>query len=1161
MIFLRRLGWHVALFFVFLFSRPFNPALADGAEGQKSVLVIYTDEKVMPGNVIFDRSLRETFKSISPYPIAFYIEYLELASFPDESSRQEIYRFYQLKYAQREFDLIIAAGAGALHKTTDFVREVFPGAPLIFFQVERSALKNKTLGPGITGVFIKVEYLKTLDLALRLHPDTRRVAVIAGVSEKDRYFLARAREEFRKYEERLEFTYLTGLSIKELQQEVSHLPEQTIIFYLAIFQDAAGQSFAPADALTPIAQTANAPIYGVSDTYLEQGVVGGHMLSYEAQGVKVAEMGVRILQGEDPSNLPIIDNGADFDMFNWRQLRRWGISEDSLPPGSLIRHREVPLWEQYERYIVSVIALIIVQTLLITGLLVHRRRRRQAERQLDERLRFETLLADLSAAFAYLPTGEVDHGIEKWMQRLREFLRVDWSSIVEFSPNGTRYRFTYSSVAPGIEPLPERIPSEKFPWYTKQLIKGKTLALSRLPDDLPEEANAERQYCLRTGIKSSLFIPLTIGGSSTGALTFVMVRSYRNWPEELVSRLYLIGDIFATTIARERANAEVMQNRARLAGVIESAMDAIITIDENQRIILFNDAAEEMFGCSEAEAKGQLIERFIPERFREAHREGIRSFGETKVTRRAIGRLGAIHGLRADGREFPLEASVSQVEAGGERLYTVILRDITWRLQAENALRESEKRFRLLADATPILVWQSGVDKLCTYFNRNWLEFTGRTAEQELGRGWAEGVHPDDYARCLQVYNEAFDRRELFEMEYRLRRADGEYRWILDRGVPLFASDGVFAGYLGGCIDITERKRDEEELQAALAEVSELKNRLQEENIYLQEEIKLAHNFDEIIGNSDALKEVLSKIEQVAPTGATVLLLGETGTGKELAANAIHDHSAQKDRPLVKVNCSSLPATLIESELFGHEKGAFTGAQVRKIGRFELANGGTIFLDEIGELPLEVQPKLLRVLQDGAFERLGGSQTIKVSVRVIAATNRNLKTAVEKSLFREDLWYRLNVFPITMPPLRQRREDIKLLVGFFVDKFSRKMGRHIESVAPATMKELQNYDWPGNVRELSNVIERAVINTHGPVLVLADKLDVPRENGPLSNNTKSLEEMEREFILQRLELTDWRIEGIGGAAISLGINSSTLRNRMKKLGIRRPKIPPLIWPS
>jgi len=340
-------------------------------------------------------------------------------------------------------------------------------------------------------------------------------------------------------------------------------------------------------------------------------------------------------------------------------------------------------------------------------------------------------------------------------------------------------------------------------------------------------------------------------------------------------------------------------------------------------------------------------------------------------------------------------------------------------------------------------------------------------------------------------------------------------------------------------------------LHAALAEVSELKNQLQAENIYLQEEIRLTHNFDEIIGNSDALKYALYKVEQVAAADTTVLIQGETGTGKELVARAIHQASQRRDRPLVKVDCATLPGNLIETELFGHEKGAFTGAQTRKVGRFELANGGTLFLDEIGELPLELQPKLLRILQDGEFERVGGSKTTKVDVRVIAATNRGLQLEVSKGLFREDLWYRLNVFPITLPPLRDRREDIPLLVNFFTNQFSRKIGRGIRSVDPATMKALQNYGWPGNVRELSNVIERAVINTQGTVLQLADKLEPSLNTHDDYRNAKRFEELEREIILQRLEQTNWKISGPGGAAASLGLNPSTLRTRMIKLGIQR----------
>src|ERR1044072_1943138 len=300
-------------------------------------------------------------------------------------------------------------------------------------------------------------------------------------------------------------------------------------------------------------------------------------------------------------------------------------------------------------------------------------------------------------------------------------------------------------------------------------------------------------------------------------------------------------------------------------------------------------------------------------------------------------------------------------------------------------------------------------------------------------------------------------------MEYRLRRYDGEYRWILDCGVPRFKNDGEFLGYIGSCVDITERKESEVALQTAHEELHQLKNQLEAENIYLQQELQLDQKFGEIVGQSDAIKYVLLKVSQVAPTDSTVLVTGETGTGKKLVARAIHGASPRKDRPLIKVNCGALSPTLIESELFGHEKGAFTGAVGRKQGRFELADGGTIFLDEIGELPPELQVKLLRVIQEGEFERVGGSKTIKVDVRIIAATNRNLKLEVEQGAFREDLWYRLNVYPITMPPLRQRKADIALLVEHFASNYARKKGKTISSVSPRTMQSLQDHSWPGNV--------------------------------------------------------------------------------------------------
>jgi len=346
-----------------------------------------------------------------------------------------------------------------------------------------------------------------------------------------------------------------------------------------------------------------------------------------------------------------------------------------------------------------------------------------------------------------------------------------------------------------------------------------------------------------------------------------------------------------------------------------------------------------------------------------------------------------------------------------------------------------------------------------------------------------------------------------------------------------------------------EAEKSKHLAETSLYEIKKLKEQLETERAYLQEEIKLEYNHENIIGQSNAINYVFYKVEQIASTDTNVLILGETGTGKELVARAIHGLSLRKDRALVKMNCAALPSNLIESELFGHEKGAFTGAHSRRLGRFEIANGATLFLDEIGELPLELQPKLLQVIQNGEFERLGSSDTIKVDVRIIAATNRNLEAELRKGRFREDLWYRLNIFPITMPPLRDRLDDIPLLVDFYVDKFSKRLGKSIEMVPVSVMDSLQTYHWPGNIRELENVLERAVISSSGPKLRLVDELEKPHND--LIRSERTLEDVEREYIIRVLDQVHWKVGGKNSAAEILGLDRSTLRARMRKLNIRK----------
>ncbi len=528
-------------------------------------------------------------------------------------------------------------------------------------------------------------------------------------------------------------------------------------------------------------------------------------------------------------------------------------------------------------------------------------------------------------------------------------------------------------------------------------------------------------------------------------------------------------------------------------------------------------------------------------------REALRRYGTKSRVALPLSIGGRIAGVVAfasvrEGREWPRH-TIDRLQ-----LVAQVFSNALARKASELALRASEERFRSLADDAPVMIWVSGTDTTCSWLNRRWLDFVGRTMEQELGDGWAHNVHPEDLSACLQVYRSAFESRRSFSTEFRLRRHDGEWRWMLGKGMPTFGADGVFKGYLGSCLDVTEQKQAKLELESALAEVRRLRDQLQLENVYLRQEVQERLGQGTVVGQSAAVRRVLEQVEQVAATDSTVLLLGETGTGKELFASLIHERSARHTRAMVRVNCAAIPSTLIESELFGREKGAFTGALARQIGRFEMADRSTIFLDEVGDLPGEVQVKLLRVLEERQIERLGSPRGIAVDVRIIAATHRDLEQLMAAGTFRDDLYYRLNVFPIRVPPLREREEDIPLLVWRFVEEFAKAFGKRIESIGRDNMAALQAYAWPGNIRELRNVVERAMITATGTRLTIP----VPASTTASAKRSTKLVDVEKSHIRSVLESTNWRIRGAGGAADRLGLKPTTLETRLAKLGVRRP---------
>jgi formate hydrogenlyase transcriptional activator len=467
--------------------------------------------------------------------------------------------------------------------------------------------------------------------------------------------------------------------------------------------------------------------------------------------------------------------------------------------------------------------------------------------------------------------------------------------------------------------------------------------------------------------------------------------------------------------------------------------------------------------------------------------------------------------------------------------------DIEERKRTEERLREDEREIRRITDAIPQTIVVQNPNGVPIYANQATLDYTGLTIDDVLSSDFRVRIfHPEDLERLQDEREAALLRGLPFEIEQRALRKDGRYRWFLIQYNPLRDEHGEIIRWYATGTDIDDRKRNEE--------------RTQNENLVLREEIDRSSMFEEIVGSSEPLRRVLSQVAKVAPTDSTVLILGETGTGKELIARAIHKRSNRSGRAFIRVNCAAIPSSLIASELFGHEKGAFTGAMQRRVGRFESADSGTIFLDEVGDLTPETQIALLRVLQEREFERVGGRQTVRVDVRVVAATNADLGAAVAEGTFRQDLFYRLNVFPIRVPALRERVDDVPLLVEYLIDRYAEAAGKKIKNINKGTLELFQDYDWPGNVRELQNVIERAVILTDGETFSVDETWltpVTPKTPAPTVPLVANLMDHEREMIETALREAEGLVSGPTGAATKLGIPRQTLESKIRKLGINR----------
>jgi PAS domain S-box-containing protein len=790
--------------------------LASAAEtnDRKRVLILYQEASFLPAITAVDEGIRAALQSSYPGSIEFYTEYLDLTRFGGDPYESDLVSHLNLKYADRNLDLIFAAGRPVLEMLLKHRNKLLPETPIVFLATDQSFAESLAALPGITGACWRVDFEETLKVALRLQPDTKRVVVVNGAGPTDRLFDAFARQQLRLYEDKLQLVYLTGLTMNDLIRELAGLTEDTIVLYGTVLEDGAGASYTGVQALRSILPLTSAPIYGIADTSFGDGIVGGSLIDFKTHGSQAGQLGVRVLQGEDPESIPILSRTSNVYMFDWRQLRRWGISEADLPPGSVVRFREFSAWQHYKWHIIGIVSLCILEAVLIFALLAQRKKRRFAQRALEERYRFEALISELSASLIHLPADEVGGHIHEGLRRVCEFLNTDLAVLSRYSPQTRTFQAEESYLA---EELKDAVPADEkvLPvYFAEKMLKGELARFAGL-GELPAEARSDFQ---KMGIKSHLSLP--IGGGTLAALSLSTLREERTWPDDLAQRLGLVGDVFANVLLRNRIETDLRLSREalrasqeRLQAILDSSPAFVYIKDLDGRYSLVNRQLEKLLQLSHEQILGRTDYDLFPKAQADTYRANDNQVLQT---------LEPVYFeetvLQNDGPRTYVSIKVPLSERGAPYAICGISTDITQRKRAEEALRETEAKFRQLVESTKVIAWESDFKtNRFTYVSSHAFELFGYEPESWYEEDfWPHHIHPEDREDAINTCLSLSQKFDNFDFEYRMVASDGRVVWLHD--IVSVERDGKAPKRLRGyMIDFTERKRAEEQLRSSEA--------------------------------------------------------------------------------------------------------------------------------------------------------------------------------------------------------------------------------------------------------------------------------------------------------------------------------------------------------